>query len=67
MQALLMVFDIKPITKVINMKKQYFWWDTATREILKTSQYLMTLIGSYNEVKIKSMSPKIVKSVKKFL
>ena len=37
MQALLMTFDIKPIVKTVNMKKQYFWWDTANKEILKTS------------------------------
>ena len=67
MQALLMAFNIKPIVKTVNMKKQYFWWDTAIKEILKTSQFLMGLIKSYNEEKIKNIPSKIINSVKKFL
>jgi len=62
-----MLFDIKPITAVINMKKEVYWWETAVKEILKSAQFLKKIIDTYNEEKIKVIPKRIIQSVKKFL
>jgi len=67
MQAILMLFDIKPITAVINTKKEVYWWETAVKEILKSAIFLKKIIDTYNEEKIKNLPNRIIKRVTKFL